>query len=219
MVIRIQATPFSATWIVAAFLITVVVISGYYAIASRQVQELRARRSESETQLKLIRDQLVGAGKAAQKTRSKALEEQVARAETLFRGRQEVIGRLKGGEIGNRDGYSKFLLALARQHVEGVWLTGIEIAGPRDDFAFQGRALRADLLSDYIKTLRKEEAFRGKPIGTLSLHELEMEPGGEQKSAAGPAPAPDRQGARPAVRVVEFKIGTGLATVAETAGK
>jgi len=117
-----------------------------------------------------------------------------------------------------------------------VWLTRIEVSGLRDDFAIQGRALRADLLSEYIKMLRKEEAFRGKPIGTLSLHEREIDPGGGQSAASGPAqparvaaavpvaavPAaavPGPQSTRAGVRVVEFMIGTSLAKGPEAAGK
>ena len=188
---------------------------------------MRLRREEAAAQLKKIRDQLAGTGKVAQKTRSKTLEDQVVRAEALLKSREGLIVRLQGGEIGNRDGYSKFLLALARQRLEGVWLTSIEIAGARDDFAIQGRALRAELLTDYIKVLSKEQAFRGKPIGTLSLRERELEPAVEkapaaaapQPAAAGAPAAPGPQGARPAVRVVEFAIGTSLPTGAEAAGK
>ena len=226
-VFRRQRKPFSAIWSVAAFLITATLMSTYYAFVDQQVRDLRSHRKDAELRLKQVRDQLVGAGKLAQKTNSKALEEQIAHAEALLKGRQELIGRLKSGEIGNRDGYSKFLLALARQHLEGVWLTSIEISGPRDDFAIQGRALRADLLSEYIKMLRKEEAFRGKPIGTLALRERELDPKGDRISPTGSAQAagvsapaaPSQKSAPPAVRVVEFAIGTAFAAGAEAAKK
>ena len=220
---RPQPKLFSAIWTAAGFLAVVAIMLAYYAWASLQLQEMRTRRNEAQVQVKQLRDQLVGLGQSAQKTRSKALENQVARAEVLLKSRQELIGRLKSGEIANRDGYSKFLVALARQRVEGVWLTRIEISGSRDDFGIQGRAVRADLVSEYIRMLRKEQAFRGKPIGTLALREREIDPGGEQKAPAGSAePAGGAaqaqagpRGPRPGVRVVEFTIGTGLAGGAE----
>lgn len=213
---RRQAQTFSAVWTMTAVVAIVAGMSAFYTWETRQSPDLRLRRSEAEAQLKQLREQLVALGRTTQRTRNKALEDQVARAEILLKSRQEFFGRLQSGEFGNRDGYAKFLAALARQRLEGVWLTGIQVSGPGGDFAIEGRTIRADLLPGFIKLLRNEEALRGKPIGTLALHEREIDPKGEQKAQGAPAgavPAPPGQGGGPAgppgVRVVEFTIGTG----------
>ena len=219
---RPQGKKFSAGWTVAAVLAITVGISAYYAWDTQRLRGLSARRSEAEAQLKQLRDQLVALGQAGPRTKNKALEDQVAHAENLLRTRQELFGRLQSGEIGNRDGYAKFLTALARQRVEGVWLTGVEISGPGNDIVLDGRAIRADLLPGFIKMLRNEEALKGKPIGTLALREREIAPEGERKAQGGPAAAvapqgaPAAQPARPAMRVVEFRIGTGVAAAGGT---
>jgi hypothetical protein len=205
---RSQPKTFSAGWTVAAVVAVAAAMSAYYAWDIQKLRGLSARRSQAEAQLKQLREQLVALGQAGRRTKNKALEDQVASAENLLKTRQELFGRLQGGELGNRDGYAKFLAALARQRVDGVWLTGIEISGPGNDFALDGRAIRADLLPGFIKLLRNEEAFRGKPIGTLALREREIEPEGERKAQGGPA------GPRPKVRVVEFRIGSGVAAAA-----
>ncbi len=222
-VFRHQTSKFSAVWTVAAVVAIAAGMSAYYAWDTQRLRGLSARRSEAEAQLKQLREQLVALGQAGPRTKNKALEDQVARAEDLLKTRQELLGRLQSGEIGNRDGYAKFLAALARQRVEGVWLTGVEISGPGNDFALDGRAIRADLLPGFIKLLRNEEAFRGKPIGTIALREREIDPEGERKAQAGPA-APAQggsagQAARPGVRVVEFRIGTGVAAASGGAGR
>ena len=220
-VFRSQSKSFSAVWTVAAVVAIAAGMSAYYAWDTQRLRGLSARRSEAEAQLKQLREQLVALGQAGPRTKNKALEDQVARAENLLKTRQELFGRLQSGEIGNRDGYAKFLAALARQRVEGVWLTGVEISGPGNDFALDGRAIRADLLPGFIKMLRNEEAFRGKPIGTLALREREIDPEGERKAQAGPA-APAQggpAGPRPGVRVVEFRIGTGVAAASGGAGR
>ena len=218
---RHQAKKFSAAWTVAAVVAIAVGMSAYYAWDTQQLRDLSARRSEAEAQLKQLREQLVALSKGGQRTKNKALEDQVARGENLLRSRQELFGRLQSGEIGNRDGYAKFLAALARQRVEGVWLTGVEVSGPGNDFVLDGRAIRADLLPGFIKLLRNEEALRGKPIGTLALHEREIDPEGERKAQAGPAvPAPGGPAVpRAGVRVVEFRIGTGVAAAAGGTGR
>lgn len=222
---RHQTKKFSAVWTAAAVVAIAAGMLAYYAWDTRQLRGLSARRIDAEAQLKRLREQLVALGQAGPRTKNKALEDQVARAENLLKTRQELFGRLQSGEIGNRDGYAKFLAALARQRVEGVWLTGVEISGPGNDFALDGRAIRADLLPGFIKMLRNEEAFRGKPIGTLALREREIDPEGERKAQGGPAGAvpaqggPAGQAARPGVRVVEFRIGTGVAAASGGAGR
>jgi hypothetical protein len=227
---RHQAKQFSAVWTLAAVIAIAAGMSAYYAWDTQQLRGLSARRSAVEAQLKQLREQLVALGQAGQRTKNKALEDQVARAENLLKTRQDLFERLQSGEIGNRDGYAKFLTALARQRVEGVWLTGIEISGPGNDFALEGRAIRAELLAQFIKLLRNEEALRGKPIGTLALHEREIDPKGELKAQAGPGGAAPVQGGQtaqgsptgqpvPGLRVVEFRIGTGVAAAAGSAGR
>lgn len=211
---RLQAKRFTAMWTVTAVAVIAAVTLAEYAWEARRLQTQRALRSEAGVQLKKLQEQLVALSKSAQKPKDKAIADQVAKAEDLLKSRQELYARLQGGEIGNRDGYAKFLGALARQHKDGVWLTGIEVSGPGGEFALEGRALRGDLLPGYIKMLSNEEALKGKPIGTLAMREREIDPKGESKARSGPAaPAkggPDGQPA--ALRVVEFRIGTPAAT-------
>lgn len=219
---RRQSKSFSAAWTVVAVAAVAAGMSADYVWETRQRRDLQTSRSASAAQLKQLRDQVVELAKAPAKTSSKAMAEQVERAENLLEGRQELVVRLQRGDIGNRDGYAKFLTALARQRVDGVWLTRIEI-GPGSDFSIEGRTLRADLIPGYIKLLSKEEAFKGKSIGALAMHEREIDPPGARKAqdAQAAATAARREAAaretRPAgIRVVEFALGTAAAAAAAT---
>lgn len=223
---RHQPKTFSAAWTVVAVVALAAGTWAFYALESYQLRDLRAHRSEAEAQLKQLREQLVTLGRTTQRTRNKALEDQVTSAEILLKSRQEFFGRLQTGEFGNRDGYAKFLAALARQRLDGVWLTRVEISGPGSDFAIEGRTIRADLLPGFIRMLRNEDALRGKPIGTLAMQEREIDSKGEPSAQGAPAGAAPVQGAQggqapqpgPLVRVVEFTIGTGVATGAAGPG-
>lgn len=211
---RPQAKRFSAVWTVVAVVAIAAVTLAYYAWEARQLQAQRARRSDAGVQLKKLQEQLITLAKSVQKPKDKALEDQVARAESLLNSRQDLYARLQGGEIGNRDGYANFLTALARQRLDGVWLTGIEVSGPGGEFALEGRTLRADLLPGYIKMLRNEVALKGKPIATLAMREREIDTKGELKPQRGPAVPVESgpAGQSAAVRVVEFRIGTAAGT-------
>jgi TolA-binding protein len=215
-----QAKPFTAVWTVAVVAVIAAGLLANYVWEARQLQDLRARRSEAGAQLKQMQEQLVALGKTVQKTSNKTLEAQVVQLETQLRSRQELFGRLQSGEFGNRDGYATFLAALARQRVTGVWLTGIEISGPGSEFALEGRAVRGDLLPSFIKLLGNEDVLRGKPVATLALHERQIDPKGEPEGGAFGTPVQGVQGVqqpaqaepRSGVRVVEFRIGTGAAS-------
>ncbi len=204
---RRQTKTFSAVWTVTAVVAIAVGMLAYYAWDARQLRGVSARRSETEAQLKQLREQLVTLGQAGLRTKNKALEDQVARAEDLLKSRQALFGRLQSGEIGNRDGYAKFLTALARQHVEGVWITGVEISGPSSDIALDGRAIRADLVPGFIKLPRNEEALGGDSIGKLAPPAREIDPAGQRKAQKQPGAVPaqgDSVGLHPGVRVVEL---------------
>ena len=217
---RRQSKRFSAAWTVAAVVVVAAGMAADYAWETQQLKIFRASRNEAAAQVKQLQEQVATLGKMAAKTTNKALEDQVARAEGLLKNRQELFGRLQSGEIGNRDGYAAFLSALARQHLDGVWLTGIEVSGPGSDFALEGRTVRADLLPGFMKMLRNEEALKGKPIGTLAMQEREIAPRSEPRPPPGPAAGAAQIGApaqpAPGVRVVEFRIGTHAAAAAAT---
>jgi len=212
---RRQSKSFSAGWTVVAVIAVAAAMSLDYVWESQQLRDLSSSRSASTAQLTQLRAQVVELAKGSAKTSSKALADQVARAENLLQDRRELVARLRRGDIGNRAGFANVLTALARRRVEGVWLTRIEISGPASDFAMEGRTLRADLLPGYIKLLSNEEAFKGKSIGALAMHEREIEPprtpGAKETQQTPPTAgrgAASEPPARPrGVRVVEFALG------------
>ncbi|WP_052063559.1 hypothetical protein [Nitrincola sp. A-D6] len=77
----------------------------------------------------------------------------------------------------------QFLRGLARQRPDGLWLTGIHLAGLGQDILLQGRVMNAELLPIYIDLLGIEPAFTGLVFHTLEINQ----PGsdvGEDDSAA-----------------------------------
>ncbi len=223
--LRVSAKRFSAIWVVAGAIMVTVLSLFDYAWEARNLKQMQAAQAAGDAQLKQLRDQVLSLGKPGQKVSSKAMQDQVARAEAQLTGRQELFDWLQSGQLGNREGYAKFLTAFAHQHLDGVWLTSIELSGGQADFTIKGRALRADLLPVYIKMLRNEEVLRGRSIGTLALREKEIEPKSKQKLPAGPegvsaAKAEAAKSAPPAqaaVRVVEFALGSEAAAPAKEA--
>jgi hypothetical protein len=154
---------------------------------------------------------------------SKLLEEEVARATTRLKQREDLLAVLRTGGLGNTDGFARYMVALARQTMNGVWLTGFVIAGDETEIQLSGRVLHADLVPSYIRTLNREEVMRGRRIAELRLTAREERPAvATAAPGAVQAPAQPQQqgsplGAPPAsLRYVEFSLSAvrGAATPA-----
>ena len=101
---------------------------------------------------------------------------------------------LASGELGNTRGYAGYFRALAQARVEGVWLTGVDIAGAGNAIGLQGRALHASLLPAYITRLGQQEILKGKTFASLDI--------GPPPQAAVAAP----QSQAPSVPYVAFSL-------------
>ena len=161
-----------------------VILAGAVAFAiyaQYQVQHLSVEVQRAEARLKGDETHLARIGKEfVAKEKSADLEAQIKRAELELQLRQQAVGLLSGGAQGDRSGVSRYLRALARQTLSGLWLTGFELEG--EEMSLSGRMLRSDLLPEYLQRLGREPAMQGREFATLSLS--------EPKPAEGKAEAP-----------------------------
>ncbi|NVD97517.1 MSHA biogenesis protein MshI [Massilia sp. BJB1822] len=121
--------------------------------------------------------------------KSKQLEAEIAQLQAQLQSLQEVEAVLKRGEIGNTEGYAEYFRAFARQNVQGLWLTGVNIVGAGQDIALQGRAMQAALIPAYIGRLKDEKSMRGKTFGALQITQPSAPEGGSGVSVVPLAPA------------------------------
>lgn len=169
----------------------VVAFYGYAAYESRSQARIAAdasRQLDSQTaQLTALTREYSPQG------RSKLLQEELSRADARLRQREEMLALLQTGGLGNTAGFARYLSALARQSVGGVWLTGVSISGDEAELNLSGRVLQADLVPTYIRALNREEVMRGRRIAELRLtgrEEREASTAGAgQLSAASITPA------------------------------
>jgi len=100
---------------------------------------------------------------------SPQLNAELESLDALLAGRNEVIGVLKSGALGDTKGVSEYFRAFARQAVDGLWLTGFTVIGAGNDISIEGRAMGAELVPIYLQRLGREDALRGHGFGTLSV--------------------------------------------------
>lgn len=164
-------------------------------LGKRSLAELEQREAGTATalaQLEAKRDQI--ARDFPPHKKDPALAQELAAAEAQRQLLQDASAVLASGELGNTRGYAGYFRALAQARVEGVWLTGVDIAGAGNAIGLQGRALHASLLPAYITRLGQQEILKGKTFASLDI--------GPPPQAAVAAP----QSQAPSVPYVAFSL-------------
>lgn len=180
-----------------AVLVAGVVLLSVYGerqVAAMQKQADAGARmvDKKKTQLSLVSTEF------APREKSAALEAELAQAEAQLASLKRIAAVIDRGEIGNGTGYAEYFRALARQHVDGLWLTGLAITGAGSEIAIRGRALDAALLPGFLGRLTREKVMQGKSFGSLEIGQ----PG--QGAPAG-VDAKQPQSA-PAASFIEFSL-------------
>jgi type IV pilus assembly PilN-like protein len=152
---------------VLAFAVLALLIRELYAYQNRS---LEATLAQTEQRVAQLRDQVFRLGREfGDQGRSTALVDEVARLEEQLRVRRSLLDGIQGGASRNVEGFSPYLAALARQTMQGVWLTGVEIGSGSDNLVLKGRVLESELLPVYIQRLNREPLFNGRTVRELRL--------------------------------------------------
>ena len=169
-----------------------VLLLGMAALAAFAQWNLMQLRKQSESQNVLFEQRKVQLAKAnadlVPRQKNAVLEAQAQQDEAQLAALKKAIGVLAQGEFGNIHGYANYFRAMARQHVDGVWITGVNLVGAGGDLTIQGGALDAAQVPAFIARLSQEPAFKGTQFGALEIHEPDAAPAAAA-SAATSAPA------------------------------
>jgi Tfp pilus assembly protein PilN len=198
---------FSAVTMLQALGLLLAGIVAFYAYETLETRKLTRVAEDSRKQLQAQSEQVAKFTREfSPQGRSKALEDELARVAALLKQREDLLAMLRTGALGNTEGFARYLGALARQTMKGVWLTGMSIGGDEVELQLGGRVLRADLVPAYVRALNNEEVMRGRRIAEMRLTAREeRDPQPTAAPGAGSQAAPAKAPAAP-LRYVEFSI-------------
>jgi len=173
------------------------------------VAAAREARAAREAQQALIALQASPSGVAGAPAPDNVAE--LASLQSRYASHQQVQGAIRSGAAGSLQGYSQYLVALARQsHNLGgrpLWITELAVAPDGNGLDLQGRMTDPRVLPDYLNLLNDEPLFRGRAFAQVSLKALPQ--AGDLDGLVGGAPAAPSAG--PAV--TEFALhATPVAT-------
>jgi hypothetical protein len=196
---------FSAVTLLQALGLLVAGILAFYGYAIYETRELARVSAETDRQLKAQTAQVLKlTQELSPQGRLRLLEDEVARAAARLKQREEMLATVRTGGLGNTEGFARYLLAFARQHVNGVWLTGFSVGGDETELLLSGRVLHAELVPAYIRALSREDVMRGRSVSELRMTAREQR---EAPATAAPGANPAAPAAPAApTRYVEFNL-------------
>ncbi len=159
---RKQPKRFSATAMLYTCTVMLLGIAVVYGLGYWQVRGSPVNLARAEGQQSALAEQLQEVSRSfGARAKSQFLEKEIASLEALVTAKSQVKDILERGVFANTEGYSKYLLAFARQHITGVWLTGFVIAGAGEQLTLEGRTTVPELVPQYMQKLSDEQTLAG----------------------------------------------------------
>ncbi len=158
----------STTVAIALAIVTTVLIIiysyGLYAVTklSHHVDEVRVSQQKQTALLTL---------NAANATPNElpALQAQVKNINVTLTEHRRALQLLRIGAAGGDSGFSERLIALANQHIDGMWLDHIVLGSDSGVTSLDGGAMDAQLIPQFLSMLAAEPALRGSRINQFDI--------------------------------------------------
>jgi Tfp pilus assembly protein PilN len=167
---RRQAKVFSAITIAQTSLLILVVLTTIYFYGQYKIKPLEIQLQHASQDVASLQLQVNNYKKQIpEQAKSQLLENEIARLEKELKQREDIQAILARQELGNTRGFSGYMEALARQHVEGTWLTRVAIKNGGQALSLQGKTLSSELVPRYIQRLAKENVLSGITFNVMEL--------------------------------------------------
>ncbi len=142
-------------------------IVAFYGFAVWKDRDLARRAAESSRAYEQQKQQFAKASADLNPEKLEAqIDQDLKSVEAAIAVRKVLLGEIQSG---GAYAYSEYLRAFARQTVQGLWLTGIQIGEAGGQLNVSGRALQPDLVPVLISRLKRESALKGRPLETLVI--------------------------------------------------
>lgn len=151
-------------WLVAGTLALAFALkAGLDAWSARRVAQAEQLSAQTASERKRL-EANGGLGLDGNQVRVAELE----RLRAVEAGQRHIQSLLDAHAAGRAGGYTPYFVALSRQALPSVWITGFSVA-PDDALEIEGRMTNAAVLPDYLRRLDQEPQFKGRRFAQLSM--------------------------------------------------
>ena len=160
---RRQEKRFSAKKLLGLFVGAALFFTAVYGVARWNVYALETQLVELQTQYKSEIKRVDELSRQFPlKRKSSSMEKKLARLRTEREAKKTLISLLRGrSALGNVDGFSGHMEGIARQRINGMWVTGFYLDGGGERIDIQGSSLQAELVPRFLQKLSSENSFTG----------------------------------------------------------
>jgi hypothetical protein len=144
---------------------------GWFGYTNNQVSELDKKQTALAGELEQLNNSLVQMTAArVPHALDVALQMQVTKLEAIEQVQTQILTMINQDKS-EASSLAEYMRGLARQTIDGLWLTGFSIDQAAHTVTLRGRSLSADVLPMYIKKLGGELVFKGQLFGGLQIQE------------------------------------------------
>jgi len=150
-----------------ALVVTLALIWGYGAFKVSRLEQLaQSLREESAQQDKTLASaSTINASRATPTD----LAARVKQTDAEVVARTRALELLRAGAAGRTVGFAERLEALARRHVDGVWIDHMALSGGTGSMSLGGATLDPDLVPRYLQNLAQEPVLAGARFDQLII--------------------------------------------------
>lgn len=174
---REQKVVFSAMTMLQVGIFFLFVFAAMYAYEANSLKPYEKQLSSIEMELTQLNGQEEVLSSSIKQSKSKLLEKEIAKLTQELEQRERISRILSGRSFGNSQGFSSYLEAFARGHVQGTWLTSINIKQGGALLGLKGKTLSSELVPVYIQKLAEEKSLDGAEFNVMELARVDTEEG------------------------------------------
>lgn len=168
--LKTQKLNYSGLMLAQLSLIFIIIFSAAAGFSYFQLQQHQASLIEHQQKQKIAMADLQKIqAELSLRKKDAALAKQITESTTELTNKQKVLGILSQDEFGNTNGFIEHITGLARQRIDGLWLTQIRIANGGTNITLQGSTSTPSLLPKYLQRLSAEKAFSGTNFESLLM--------------------------------------------------
>lgn len=174
---REQKVVFSAMTMLQIGIFFLFVFAAMYGYEANRLKPYEKQLASMDKELEQLNMQVEALGSGKKRNKSKLLEREIAKLTKQLEQRERIENILSSRSFGNSQGFSSYLESFARGHVEGTWLTSVNIKQGGAALGLKGKTLSSELVPVYIQKLAEEESLNGSAFNTMELARVETEAG------------------------------------------
>ena len=177
--------PLSSRIVALGFAALIAGLIGYSVYAQSNLSKLEAVVAELRAQ-QAEQEQLLATTGEEQATREKpvAVEARIKKLEQAIDERRVALRVLQSGAAGQTSGFAARMEALARRHVDGLWIDKLVLSGTNGSMHIEGGTLDADTVPVYLRSLAQEGALSGTRFDEFMIERPATQPSASQASSS-----------------------------------